>query len=310
MWGSVRNAIHAGTGRFLTKAEPALAFASIPVDGKEGESRGALILIKRPNGQKNTWDFDQIQQEALTDIAKAMGLALTTQHALLRKLGAATRLGAITVAGRAKRHDLVEKASWMLHDVEKLKRDPRQDPRVFAAYWPEIHESYQLLLKTILEGAISLKAEQCCLRQVIGNAVALVERELSGSKVLIKEIQPAPIRVIEWYFSAALRNLLVNSMEAIKDDAGSGELRLSSFVRDGYAFISIENTGRTYTVEEIDGFFVPGRTRKKNHLGMGLNLAQQIIEQEHGKLALRPRAGGGVEAIVSLPCDDSPTANE
>jgi sensor histidine kinase regulating citrate/malate metabolism len=86
---------------------------------------------------------------------------------------------------------------------------------------------------------------------------------------------------------------------------GAGVLSVSTWLSadEDKALIRIHNTCKTLPTEaDIARYFQPGHSGKggDTHLGLGLPLAKQAIENAAGTLILHP-ADGGIEAIVSLP---------
>ena len=52
----------------------------------------------------------------------------------------------------------------------------------------------------------------------------------------------------------------------------------------------------------FDRFYQGDRSRhEKNHYGLGLNIAMEIIQLHHGKLSLTDTPGGGCTFTISLP---------
>ncbi len=75
----------------------------------------------------------------------------------------------------------------------------------------------------------------------------------------------------------------------------SGELR------------DIEDNGPGLSVEELELARRPFFTTKTHGLGLGLNLAEKILEAHQGRLNLTGEFGAGVRASIALPAGRLPS---
>jgi signal transduction histidine kinase len=97
----------------------------------------------------------------------------------------------------------------------------------------------------------------------------------------------------------AFLNLLVNALEAMPS---SGTLRVRTGVAAGGRVEAVvADTGPGIGAEVAGQLFKPFVTTKPNGTGLGLAIVRRIVELHAGTVALRPAAGGGTEAVVSLP---------
>lgn len=116
-----------------------------------------------------------------------------------------------------------------------------------------------------------------------------------GVQLVAEAEQGGAVRASEEGLRQVLDNLIENALEA--SPAGSAvtviatgrELR----VRDEGAGLSPEQRERAF-----DRFW---RARSGAGSGLGLAIVRRLVEAEGGEVALRPAAGGGLEAVVSLP---------
>jgi signal transduction histidine kinase len=101
------------------------------------------------------------------------------------------------------------------------------------------------------------------------------------------------------FLRSAIKRLAENAIEA----AGTTDKvwpRVSR-AREGMILIEIENAGPEVTASDIEKMFVFGHSTKKDHLGLGVPLADFGIRLAGGRLDLQPRSGGGLRAFVQLP---------
>jgi len=93
-------------------------------------------------------------------------------------------------------------------------------------------------------------------------------------------------------------NLLVNGAQAIE---GRGHIHLSLEVRGGQAVLRIRDTGQGMTPEVRATLFTPFHSTKSAGQGLGLYLANRIVEDHGGRIEVRSEPGRGTEFSVRLP---------
>jgi len=77
--------------------------------------------------------------------------------------------------------------------------------------------------------------------------------------------------------------------------------------RGAQARIVIADRGPGLPADEVEGMFAPfarkerSRNRETGGVGLGLAIARAIARDHGGEISLGPRAGGGLEAVVTLP---------
>src|SRR6202171_5376623 len=79
-------------------------------------------------------------------------------------------------------------------------------------------------------------------------------------------------------------NLMLNSIDAMKETSGGSELAIKSESDDGQLLISVSDTGVGLPPEQTDQIFRAFFTTKDNGTGMGLPISRSIIESHGGRL--------------------------
>lgn len=102
-----------------------------------------------------------------------------------------------------------------------------------------------------------------------------------------------------FYFSRAVREILVNSLESFKKEAGTITIRADH--SDGYVILKIADTGEGIQKDDIPYVFDPFYTTKVTNIGMGLTTAQRIISEHHGKIEITSEPGAGTRVTITLP---------
>ncbi|WP_232631060.1 HAMP domain-containing sensor histidine kinase [Methylobacterium sp. Leaf118] len=102
----------------------------------------------------------------------------------------------------------------------------------------------------------------------------------------------------------ALRRILTNLIDNAIRYAGRAELALR--VADGRISIAVRDRGPGIPADQLDAVLLPfvrleaSRSRETGGTGLGLAIAEQLTSAIGGRLTLRNRAGGGLEAAVTL----------
>jgi PAS domain S-box-containing protein len=97
-------------------------------------------------------------------------------------------------------------------------------------------------------------------------------------------------------------NLIVNSIEAMKDIDGTREIVIKSqWTDDDQILVSISDTGTGFAPELAEQIFDPLFTTKPQGTGMGLRISRAIIEAHGGHLWAAGTLGRGATFHLSLP---------
>jgi two-component system nitrogen regulation sensor histidine kinase NtrY len=98
----------------------------------------------------------------------------------------------------------------------------------------------------------------------------------------------------------AFGNLIKNALEASKP--GDGPVEVEARKRDGTARVLVKDRGMGIPAR-LDGAQLLRSlgTTKPQGSGLGLPIAQKIVHDHGGTLALEPREGRGAQAVVELP---------
>ena len=100
-------------------------------------------------------------------------------------------------------------------------------------------------------------------------------------------------------YSWTIENLVRNSIDAIK---GKGHLKIEIIQLENNVSIQVTDTGKGLNKNKFRTIFEPGYTSKKRGWGLGLSLANRIIEEFHdGKIkVLQSEKGKGTTMQIAL----------
>lgn len=100
----------------------------------------------------------------------------------------------------------------------------------------------------------------------------------------------------------ALVNLVRNAIESMRDTAPERrQLRIALARADGYARLTIADTGCGIDARVADKLFDPLFTTKADGMGMGLAICRSVVENHRGRLSFEANPGGGTIFHVLLP---------
>jgi two-component system sensor kinase FixL len=99
-----------------------------------------------------------------------------------------------------------------------------------------------------------------------------------------------------------LVNLIRNSMDALDETPPARrQITIRSAVRAAAVEISVRDTGSGFPAEITDTLFAPFVTTKSNGHGIGLTIAQRIVEAHSGTIVAHKNLNGGATFTFTLP---------
>lgn len=93
-------------------------------------------------------------------------------------------------------------------------------------------------------------------------------------------------------------NLLLNAVQSI-DGAGTVTVKIGS--HEDCATVTVTDTGRGMSEQQISQIFRPFYTTRSNGTGLGLSLVRRIVEEHLGHIEVTSKLGKGSTFEVQLP---------
>ena len=90
-----------------------------------------------------------------------------------------------------------------------------------------------------------------------------------------------------------LINLVVNAIEAVKDNPEPRIILSASYLNNRKIIIKVTDNGFGMSEEVMDKIFIPFFSTKKNGSGIGLSLCKQIMMLHKGNITAQSRIGEG-----------------
>lgn len=198
------------------------------------------------------------------------GLILYLGHLKTKALG---RLGDSEMA-------LIDK---ILHTINRLTNTTDQ---ILNFARPVNLTLCRLDLNVLVHDALQLLAPQITANKVEVH-LDLAEGEVSG-------------RLDEGLLHSVLINIILNAIQAMLE---GGKLSVSTSGGNGKLYLTVTDTGRGMSEEQLNSVFEPFVTTKCRGLGLGMPYVKKIINQHGGTIRLESRQREGTSVRIELPAE-------
>jgi PAS domain S-box-containing protein len=144
------------------------------------------------------------------------------------------------------------------------------------------------------------------LNALVERVLSLVAFEAAGHRVGIQtEFDPEldPIAGDEGQLAQVVLNLVINALQAMP---AGGTLTLATRRDNGWAQLTVKDTGEGIPREVVPQIFDPYFTTRQGGSGLGLAIAHRIVEGHHGTIDVDSKAGLGTTIVVRLPLAGGP----
>lgn len=143
-------------------------------------------------------------------------------------------------------------------------------------------------------------------RELVEEVLALCEPEIRRQQVqIVRELDKTgtdTVLVDPIQLQQVLVNLIQNALQAMSAvPATQRRLALRSTLKDGHAWIEVEDTGPGFSADCSCQDFTPFHTTKDDGLGMGLSISHFIVTQHGGRLWVENNSPRGARLSFSLP---------
>jgi len=142
---------------------------------------------------------------------------------------------------------------------------------------------------------LDLKKEKLSLKDLMADIQGSIIKE--DIDIQYEEEGEVILHADKGLLSQALLNLLQNSLEATE----KGEIRVQAKKHRKKILITVQDSGKGMTEEEMKHIFDPFFSKKKEGMGIGLYLTKKIIEAHEGKIECESRLGKGTSFLIQIP---------
>jgi two-component system, OmpR family, sensor histidine kinase KdpD len=241
--------------------------------------------------------LERIQLSRQAEQAQLLNARENLERALLNSISHDLRTPLVSITGaldtlRERVHTLADQARLELLDTA----------------WEEAERLNRfvdnLLDMTKLEaGAVKLRRELCDVEDLVGCALAAMERRLGDRKVEL-HIPAAlpPVRLDMTLMSQVLVNLLDNAM---KYTPAASPIEMTARADGGRLAMAVADRGQGIPDHDLhrvfDKFYRLPVPEGAAGTGLGLSICKGIVEAHGGTIHAENRTGGGLKIIVILP---------
>ncbi|HPD96195.1 MAG: tetratricopeptide repeat-containing sensor histidine kinase [Bacteroidales bacterium] len=154
-------------------------------------------------------------------------------------------------------------------------------------------------------GKIEISPKEVNINDLMEKVVEISSLPASAKDIIIeKNIDKNIVIFVDYNTTQTIfRNLLSN---AIKFTPEKGKITISAFQNDGWAEITVTDTGigidpkNLNKLFKLDGFTTKG-TNQENGTGLGLILCKEFVEKNGGNISVKSRPNIGTTFTVQLP---------
>jgi K+-sensing histidine kinase KdpD len=295
-----------GTGRF---SEASTFY--LPLVGSR-ETLGVLTVTPRDIGAVHASGQLLLLETLVNQIALAVERATLAEQAREAHLRVETErlrsslLSSISHDLRTPLAAITGAASSLLWREEEFDPDTRRELK------ESIYEEAERLARLVenlldmtrLESGIKARQEWQPLEDVVGAALARLERRLQGRTVMTRLPDDLPLVPID---DVLIEQVLINLLDnAIKYTDANSPLEVSASSSDSGVMVEVADRGpglEAGNEERVFEKFYRGERRQTRGAGLGLAICRGIVETHGGRIWAENRAGGGTVFRFTLPME-------
>jgi signal transduction histidine kinase len=139
------------------------------------------------------------------------------------------------------------------------------------------------------------------LHEELESSLTLLNHLLKDRVAVRRKLGELPsVECVRSQIDQVFLNLLANAAQAI---AGEGEIVIETRQEDGFAVVTISDTGSGIAPDVLGRIFDPFFTTKPvgQGTGLGLSISYEIVKKHRGEIRASSPAGGGAVFCVRLP---------
>ncbi|MBU0599676.1 PAS domain S-box protein, partial [bacterium] len=258
--------------------ERIIADSGAPIHSRDGQVAGVILVFRDITEQK------QIQEKLIKTekLAAVTQMASEVAHEIKNPL-AVIKAGLYylkktllqdqeTQKILSQLNDATERATNYVNDLLSLSRPP-----LFILKSLEVNKLIEDCFKELPQGTLT-KIE--------------IKKELAIDLPLMI-VDPDRLKQV-------FLNLIKNAVESMKEVKGKRKLAVKSKKEGNFVKISISDTGKGVTKEDLKQIFNPFFTTKKS-TGLGLAICQRVVNAHQGQIEVKSQVNKGTTFVVKLP---------
>lgn len=191
------------------------------------------------------------------------------------------------------------------------RREPGSELPAATALEEALQKSREALetLRACIPDQSAEAMQSVNLNEILSDVLKLSTASLLGAGIVVEwqpAENPATVPGHPAQLSNLFKQLIANAVEAINEQRGSRrELHIACFTRPDCIEVFVEDSGPGIAEELRHKVFQPFFTTKgaaKQHLGLGLAMAQETVTRHGGTIDIAPDYRNGCRVRVQLPC--------
>ncbi len=257
--------------------------------------------------------FASERNDEIGALARVLEAMTDRLRASVRTLRDVERRAALGDLARQVNHDIKNGLIPIRNVFRHLSEVAQDDPQQLAAVLRERDGTVRSAVEYLERLAATYAALYPRLEPTHQDVNALVRRVAAAASVpdsVEVELQLAdrlpPILSDELALRRILENLLANAVDSLVGEVGRVTLS-TGVVGDGRGAtalrITVADTGRGMTAEELDRAFTEFHTTKAGGTGLGLSIVRRLVNDLGGTLKVETEPGGGTRFAIDLPSE-------
>ncbi len=141
------------------------------------------------------------------------------------------------------------------------------------------------------------------IKEGLQNTLKLLASELKNRIKVHEEYGEVPaVKCYASQLNQVFMNIISNAAQAIEKD---GDIWIKTYAEDGFAFVSIKDSGPGIPRQAFDKIFDPFFTTKPvgKGTGLGLSISYGIVQKHGGEIQVESSPGLGTTFVVRVPID-------
>jgi len=295
---------------YLTLFRPEANFSSLLIDTLQSGREHRAIELQFPLAQRTLTILSSTSRlyDGRGELLGAVGVIrdISENRALQGQVARASQLAAIGEMSASIAHELRTPLTSIRGFVQYLQGS--NDPAEWKEYGDIIIREVDALNR-IATGLLDLARPQPLnplptdLNRLVEESLLLVAKP-SGKQITFN-CQLAPdlplLELDKGQIKQVVLNLLINAIQAIDSQ---GEINVETALEADCVLLTIRDTGCGIAPADLARIFDPFFSSKPSGTGLGLPVAQRIVERHHGRLDLSSQPGQGTIAHLRLPIPD------
>jgi signal transduction histidine kinase len=254
--------------------------------------------------RENTYLQEQIAERKRAEVALRQAQADLTHANRVSSMGelAASLAHEVNQPIAAAITDANTCVRWLSRDQPDLEEARKAASRIIkdATRATEIISRVRLLFKKD-----NLQRESVDLNEIIREMMLILHSEATKFAISVRSELSADLPQVmgdRVQLQQVLLNLMMNSIDAMKDVNGTRELTVQSQRgEDGQVLISVSDSGVGLPPQQADKIFNAFFTTKTHGTGMGLRISRSIVESHGGRLWATDNPPRGATFQFTLP---------